>query len=113
MEAGLVARCTITDLEAGVSARSGPDWNRTRSARSPWPQAIIDQSVLDRALDVQGELAGLGLHRTVKIGDLIIAAAAERGGLVVLHYDRDFDRIADVTHQLMEWVVPAGTADSQ
>jgi len=49
----------------------------------------------------------------VKIGDLIIAAAAERGGLVVLHYDRDVDRIADVTHQPMEWVVPAGTADSQ
>lgn len=113
MEAGLVARCTITDLEAGVSARSGPDWNRTRSARSPWPQAIVDQSVLDRALDVQGELAGDGLHRTVKIGDLIIAAAAERGGLVVLHYDRDFDRIGEVTHQPMQWVVPAGTADSQ
>jgi predicted nucleic acid-binding protein len=44
---------------------------------------------------------------------LIIAAAAERDGLVVLHYDRDFDRIGDVTHQPMEWVVPAGTADSQ
>ena len=60
MEAGLVARCTITDLEAGVSARSGPDWARTHSARSPWPQAGIDQSVLDRALDVQGELADRG-----------------------------------------------------
>lgn len=113
MEAGLVARCTITDLEAGVRARSGPDWNRTRLARSPWPQAVIDQSVLDRALGVQGELAGHGLHRAVKIGDLIIAAAAERAALVVLHYDRDFDRIADVTRQPVEWVVPAGTADSR
>jgi predicted nucleic acid-binding protein len=111
MEAGLVARCAVTDLEAGVSARSGPDWGRTRSARSSWPNAVIDGSVLDRALEVQGELACRGLHRSVKIGDLIIAAAAERGGLVVLHYDRDFDRIAGITGQPAEWIVPAGSAD--
>lgn len=111
METGLIASCTITDLEAGVSARSEPDWRRTRSARLPWPQAEIDQPVLDRALQVQGELADQGLHRTVKIGDLLIAAAAERAGLVVLHYDRDFDHIATATDQPVEWVVPAGTAD--
>lgn len=111
LEAGLVARCSITDLEAGASARSGRDWSGTRSARSPWPQAVIDQGVLDRAVDVQGELAERGLHRAVKLGDLIIAAAAERAGLVVLHYDRDFERIAEVTGQAVEWVVAPGTAD--
>jgi predicted nucleic acid-binding protein len=47
----------------------------------------------------------------VKIGDLILAAAAERGGLVILHYDRDFDRIAHVTNQPAEWIVPCGGAD--
>ncbi len=111
MEAGLVARCTITDLEAGVSARNEQDCRRTRMARSPWPQVTIDQTVLDRAFEVQGELAGQGLHRAVKIGDLIIAAAAERAGLVVLHYDRDFDRIAEVTRQRVDWVATPGTAD--
>jgi predicted nucleic acid-binding protein len=111
MEAGLVARCTITDLEAGVSARSGRDWRHTRLARSAWPTATIDQAVLDRAYEVQGKLADRGLHRAVKIGDLLIAAAAERAELVVLHYDRDFARIADVTGQLVEWLVPAGAAD--
>ncbi|MGI9155425.1 MAG: PIN domain nuclease [Marmoricola sp.] len=111
MEAGLVARCTITDLEAGVSARSGVDWRRTRTARFEWPQVAIDQAVLDRAFEVQGALAGKGLHRTVKIGDLMIAAAAEQAGLVVLHYDRDFDRIAEVTRQPVDWVAAPGTAD--
>ena len=111
IEAGLVARCSVTDLEAGVSARGHPDWIDTRSARSAWPRAAIDQTVLDRAYEVQGELSARGLHRTVKLADLIIAAAAERGGLVVLHYDHDFDRIADITIQRVEWVVPAGTAD--
>lgn len=48
IEAGLVARCTITDLEAGVSARNGRDWKRARHARSPWPQATIDQDMMDR-----------------------------------------------------------------
>ena len=52
-----------------------------------------------------------GLHRTVKLADLVIAAAAEYGDLVVLHYDHDFDRIADITDQRVEWVVPAGTDD--
>ena len=39
------------------------------------------------------------------IDDLIIAAAAEQAGLTVLHYDDDFDLIAEVTGQPMEWVV--------
>lgn len=111
LEAGLVARCTVTDLEAGVSARSGADWRRTRSARSLWPQTPIDQQVLSRALAVQGELADRGWHRSVKLPDLLIAAAAEAAELIVLHYDRDFERIASVTEQPVEWIVPAGTSN--
>ena len=34
----------------------------------------------------------------------MIAAAAEAAGLVVLHYDDDYDRIARVTLQPVEWV---------
>jgi len=56
-------------------------------------------------------LAVEGLHRTVKLGDLLIAAAAERAQLVVLHYDRDFDRIATITGQPTEWVAPSVTVD--
>jgi predicted nucleic acid-binding protein len=50
-------------------------------------------------------------QRGRKIPDLLIAAAAEGEGLVVLHYDADFDRIAAVTGQRSEWVVPAGSID--
>ncbi|HEY0806728.1 MAG TPA: PIN domain-containing protein [Pseudonocardiaceae bacterium] len=46
-----------------------------------------------------------------KLPDLLIAAAAERRGLTVLHYDRDFELIADVTGQQHEWVVLRGTID--
>jgi predicted nucleic acid-binding protein len=46
-----------------------------------------------------------------KIPDLLVAAAAEDAGLVVLHYDSDFDRIAAVTGQKCEWVVAPGSID--
>jgi hypothetical protein len=46
-----------------------------------------------------------------KIPDLLVAAAAEDAGLVVLHYDADFDRISAVTGQRCEWVVPPGSID--
>jgi predicted nucleic acid-binding protein len=111
IEAGLVARCSITDLETGMSARSGSDWQRTAAARTGWPLASIDQATMDRAYQVQGQLAERGLHRTVKIGDLVIAAAAESSRLVVLHYDHDFDHITEITGQPTEWVVPAGAGD--
>jgi len=41
----------------------------------------------------------------------LIAAAAEQGDLILLHYDADFDLISRVTGQPCEWVVPAGTVD--
>jgi predicted nucleic acid-binding protein len=111
IEAGLVARCSPTDLEAGYSAKSGLDYLRIRAARSAWPSVPINQDVLDRASDVQGLLADRSQHRGAAIAELIIAAAAEAADLVVLHYDADFDLIAAVTGQPTEWVVPAGLAD--
>lgn len=47
-----------------------------------------------------------GQHRGAGLPDLLIAALAERAGLPVVHYDADFDQIAAVTGQPMQWVVP-------
>jgi predicted nucleic acid-binding protein len=65
--------------------------------------------VLGRAFEVQGLLAEQGQHR-LPIPDLVIAAAAEAAGLTVLHYDADLERIAEVTGQFHDWIVPRGTA---
>jgi hypothetical protein len=111
IEVGLVARCTFTDLEAGVTATSPKDHRRISTWRSGWPLVNVDQTMLDRAWEVQALLAKHSQHRGVKSMDLLIAAAAELAGLVVLHYDRDYDRIAKVTGQPTEWIVAAGTAD--
>ena len=41
--------------------------------------------------------------------DLLTAATGEVYGAVVVHYDRDFDTIAAVTGQPVEWIVPPGS----
>ena len=105
---GLVATCGIIDLEIGFSAQTAAVHRDIRRERQALPRARIDDDVLDRAFEVQGLLADRGQHR-LPIPDLVIAAAAESAGLTVLHYDADFERIADVTGQAHDWVVPRGS----
>ncbi|MGV9738841.1 PIN domain nuclease [Nocardia farcinica] len=112
MERGLLATCGIADLEAGVSARTLEHHHALGEARRYGLQYLTTpDEVWERAWWVQEQLCGRSLHRSVKIPDLIIAAVAEHHGLAVLHYDHDFDRIAEVTGQPVEWVVEPGSAD--
>ena len=62
-----------------------------------------------RALVVHRMLAasGAGHQRSVRLVDLIVAAAAERHGFPIVHVDRDYDRIAGLTGQPVRWVAPA------
>jgi hypothetical protein len=106
---GRIATCALIDLEVLVTARSGPEHDEIWFDRQLLPRAPITEACTSRAAEVQGRLAHQGRHRGVPLIDLVVAAAAEQAGLTVLHYDRDFDLIADVTGQAMEWVVPRGT----
>jgi predicted nucleic acid-binding protein len=107
--AGDVATCTVVDLELLFSARNHAELIAIRSERSAFEAVPIVQADFDRAADVMEGLASAGRHRAAGIPDLLIAAVAERAGLTVLHYDEDFDRIAEVTGQPMRWVVPRGS----
>jgi predicted nucleic acid-binding protein len=64
-----------------------------------------------RALDVLELLAEQGPlhHRGPKLADLVIAAAAERAELPVLHYNRHFEVIASVTGQEVRALAPLGS----
>jgi predicted nucleic acid-binding protein len=104
IERGLVRITTMTRLEVGYSARSGPD---LRSAlRLPplasMPVEYLTPAIEDRAVEVLALLADRGQHRAPSLPDLIIAAVAELAGLTVLHLDKDFDVIATVTGQPVE-----------
>ena len=66
-------------------------------------------AAMERALQVHRMLAASSQHRHFRLPDLIIAATAESNGATVLHYDADYDRIADVTGQPVEWVAERGS----
>ena len=105
---GLVATTPIIDLEVLYSARSPADYEEILAERRALPSFPVTAEVTDRAVEVQHRLAQSGHHR-VPLPDLLIAAVAEVNGLAVLHYDADYDRIAAVTNQRCEWVVPRGS----
>ncbi len=110
IRAGYVARCGILELEVLFSARDAKD---IEHARQDLSQALTlaetTQLDSDRAAEVMRLLAIHGLHRSVPVPDLILAAVAERHGLTVLHYDEDFDHVTTVTGQGTQWVVPRGS----
>jgi len=110
IERGLVATCGLIELEVLYSARDRKDYRTIaadRRAAYEWlPTEDVD---LRRALEVQAALCEQGLQRAVSLPDLIIAAVAERHGVCVLHYDSDYDFIAQVTGQPTRWVVPQGS----
>lgn len=107
--AGRVATCGIVDLEVLFSARDATSYRLIARVLAGLPRVPITDAVVDRSIEVQGLLAAASQHRGVSIPDLLIAACAEVAGLTVLHYDADFDRIAEVTGQPTEWVVPRGS----
>ena len=109
-EEGRLARAGISDLEMGYSARSAAEWDRLADALAAFALVETTADHVRRARQVQRLLAGRH-QRGRKVPDLLVAAAAEARDLVVLHYDADFDRIAAVTRQRCEWVVPAGSVD--
>jgi len=104
IERGLVRIATVTRLEVGYSARSGSDLRAglQRPPLSSMPVEYLTPAIEDRSVEVLALLADKGLHRAPSIPDLIIAAAAELAGLTVLHLDRDFDVIAEITGQPVE-----------
>lgn len=109
IDSGEAATCAIIDLEVLYSTRSQDDHIRTRLRRElAYRRVEMTEEIFSRAVEVQGLLAGKGRHR-LPIQDLIIAAAAEAGRMIVLHYDSDFDIIAAVTGQNVEWVAPKGS----
>lgn len=104
IERGLVRISTLTVLEAGFSARTGDD---VRAALNEPPVASMPVEYMtplieDRSVEILAALADRGHHRAPSVADILIAATAELSNLTVLHVDKDFELIADITHQPLE-----------
>lgn len=109
--AGLLAVCPITELEFFYSARSAADRERgIEDMQALFGWVPVDDRAYGRAWQVQDALTKRGQHRSAGPVDLVVAATAELQGLTLLHRDHDFDCIARVTGQALQWYGPeAGT----
>jgi predicted nucleic acid-binding protein len=110
IQRGLVRITTVTRLEVGYSARSGPDLRAglRQPPVSAMPVEYLTPAIEDRAVEVLTLLADRGQHRAPSIPGLLIAATAELAGLTILHHDKDFDLITAVTGQPAERLILAG-----
>jgi len=110
IEAGLVATCGVVEFELGWATRTSAEFDLVRADRNVGYEwlATHDED-WHRALDLQASLWRSGRVRAVGFPDLLIAAVAEREHVTLVHYDSDYDLIAGVTGQPMQWVVPPGT----
>jgi predicted nucleic acid-binding protein len=106
-----LAVCDVVVLEYLTGARSGGHYDELDGALGGMHRIEIEPADWQHARVVHRDLAHQtgGWQRAVKIANLIIAAAAERAGVPVAHYDQDYDRIAAVTGQASVWVAPRGS----
>lgn len=110
LEAGEIGACLPFLLEAGYSARNAREHDPLLAELRALPQHGIDDIVEQRALDAQAQLARAGHHRLPPV-DLLIGALADRNGLGILHYDHDYDLIAEKTDLMFDsiWLAPRGS----
>ena len=109
--AHVIAACHITALEICYSARNLADLQALLAGQRALEWLPVSEAAMDRALEVQRLLAadsGNGHRRPIP--DLIIAATAELHGAEVLHVDRDYEMIAEVTGQPMRRLFDPGSA---
>jgi predicted nucleic acid-binding protein len=110
VEAGAVATCGVVEFELSWATMSSAEFDQLRADRDAGYEwlATHDED-WRRALEVQASLWRSGRMRAAGFPDLLIAAVAERERVTVMHYDGDYDLIAQVTGQPTQWVVPRGT----
>jgi predicted nucleic acid-binding protein len=114
LTAGQLWTCPPALLEMRYSAVDGEQFAAIAEEVDALPHASLTADAAARALTAQAELAAArGVSHRVKPVDLLIAAVAATERLDVLHYDRDYDTLADHTSLAFSsvWVAPRGSMD--
>jgi len=103
-----LAVCVVSMAELLYSARNADELARMRLDLSSLTYLHMTPAAEQHLVDVMAALALHGQHRT-PVPDLMLAAIAQAHSAVVLHHDSDYERVADVTGQPHEWIIPRGT----
>ena len=112
-EALLGRRLRISPLvrfEILLSAREGQSFDPLAERLSALQAAPLNASVIRAAEHAMRALAhrSAGAQR-LPVVDYLVAAAAQELGAAVIHYDRDYDTLADLLEFESIWLAPAGT----
>ncbi len=100
----------IARLEMLFSARSGEAFDDLADELSVVRAAPLTTTVARAAENAMHTLAhrSAGAQR-IPIADYLLAAAAQELGAAVIHYDRDYDTLAEVMTFESVWLAPRGS----
>jgi predicted nucleic acid-binding protein len=107
--AGHVLVCDIVILEL---IRLSPNEARAKQVAQrldAFKSVPMPTTLWQRARELQLLLSATGDHRRVPPVDLLIGSAAETAGVPLVHYDRDYERLANVCALEHHWLLPDGT----
>lgn len=97
-------------MEILLSARDGAGFDLLAEQLSALRPAPLTAAVIRAAEGAMRALAhrSAGAQR-IPIVDYLVGAAAQETGAAVIHYDRDYDILAEVMEFESVWLAPAGT----
>ena len=97
-------------LEILYSARNGEEFDVLAGQLAAVRPAPLTAAVIRAAEDAMRRLAhrSAGAQR-IPIINYLLAAAAQEMGAAVIHYDHDYDTLADVMEFEAVWLAPAGS----
>ena len=100
----------VVRLEILLSAREGPVFDDLAEELSALRTAPLTAAVLRTAEHAMRALAhrSAGAQR-LPIVDYLVGAAAQETGAAVLHYDRDYDTLAEIMDFESVWLAPPGS----
>jgi predicted nucleic acid-binding protein len=99
-------------LEIGFSAPTAAQWERAMGQVAAFQELPLSPQTRTAATRLQGLLWHADQVRSVGVFDTLTAAVALEHGAIVVHYDRDFEHLAEVCPELQQqWIVPAGSVD--
>lgn len=96
-------------MEILFTARDGAEFDALAEQLSALRPAPLTAGVLRSAEDAMRSLThrSAGSQR-IPLVDYLVAAAAQEMGAAVIHYDRDYDTLAEVMAFESVWLAPAG-----
>lgn len=110
LEARQLRLTPLIRFELLYGARSGAGFDELADFLSLLPPVPLSPSILGAAEAAMRALAhkSAGAHR-IPFADYCAAAAAEAIGGGVLHYDRDYDKLAEVLEFESIWLTQPGS----